>query len=135
MEITRDSQLSDIDAGLKRIGITQHRLEILSKVPVGTIKDLRRGKRAMEAGKWQRICAILNQGLSKGNLYTVDKELMSRSFLAITSGAAEMGLTLREEEKIAFAVALYNHVMKYRERGKAAEPDEATAELILQKAG
>jgi hypothetical protein len=55
MEITRETQLKIIYDGIKRLGITRHRLEKVAKVPIGTIKDLERGKRAMMADKWQKI--------------------------------------------------------------------------------
>src|SRR2546423_908964 len=71
MEITRETQLAEIDAGIKRLGITQHKLENEAKVLVGTIKDLRRrGKRPLDAAKWERIKSVLSRGIRQEAIYT-----------------------------------------------------------------
>jgi hypothetical protein len=49
MEITRENQLRIIDDAIERLGTNQHAF------PIGTIKDLRRGKRPMVSDKWQKI--------------------------------------------------------------------------------
>lgn len=62
MEITREYQLKKIAEGIKFLQTNPHALEKRAGVPIGTIKDLRRGKRSMNSAKWHKICEILNSG-------------------------------------------------------------------------
>jgi hypothetical protein len=61
MEITREYQLKLIDDFLKKGNIKQHRLEKIAGLNTGTIRELRRGKRAMAADKWQKIYNIIGE--------------------------------------------------------------------------
>lgn len=66
MEMTRENQIAAIDAGIKRLGINQHRLEVLAGLKVGTIKDLRRGKTTiLRADKWQKITNVISEDVSR----------------------------------------------------------------------
>jgi phage repressor protein C with HTH and peptisase S24 domain len=60
MELTRENQLALIDEGLERKDLSQRGLEKLAGVKYGTIKELRRGKRAMAADNWQKISRVLH---------------------------------------------------------------------------
>lgn len=59
MEITREYQLKVIDSGIKRLGTSRNAFEKNAGVAKGSIKELHRGKRPMDAGKWQKITIFL----------------------------------------------------------------------------
>lgn len=62
---TRENQILTIDAGLERHGLSQHKLEKLAEIKIGTIKDLRRGKRPMNAENWAKICRVIKTTISQ----------------------------------------------------------------------
>lgn len=59
MEITREYQLAVIEEGMERKDLSARALEKISGIAEGSIKELKRGKRAMSADKWQKISLML----------------------------------------------------------------------------
>jgi hypothetical protein len=103
MEINRENQLAIISEGLKRKGITRHALEKLSGVPVGTIKDLQRGKRAMMADKWQKITRVLSDE-EKGPSLSKEENLRDSEIAII--GALHSILTMITDNNPAMKSSL-----------------------------
>ncbi len=66
--------------------------------------------------------------------YKVDNELMNKSIAVILSAAKSENRKLSRVEEMAYSVMLYNHLVEYRRRGEASEPNEAIAALILKSA-
>lgn len=61
MDITREYQLKMIGEAIQRLRTNKNALEKTARIPQGSIKELDRGKRPMDAGKWQKIMSVISE--------------------------------------------------------------------------
>jgi hypothetical protein len=118
-EITRETQLARIDEGLKRLGTNAHAFEKKAGLNPGSINDLRRGKRPMDAGKWKKICDTLESWAIKESPQPAD-ELRESDYAMISAMNALISVLTDEQPALRHQLKniFRNLRIRYQKGGK-----------------
>lgn len=137
MEYSKKQLIDMMDKTIKHMGLSSRRkYAILQGINYQHILDWFRTERDVKVNYKDAMTIVNSYEKCLGStprIYELDEDLMRNTTECIINVASEMDIHLSVSETMNYIVKLYNHIIKYRGSGKLIEPNEALAELILQK--